>query len=115
MALLVEKKTGIIDTLGLNNEVKPSKVKPKEKIKRSFISNYLNELKDVDWPTKKQSVVWFFTTIAVCSFLGTVILSSDRVYKSMFKLVECSSPKGSNVGIGQCLKELPKNILSDTL
>jgi preprotein translocase SecE subunit len=110
MALLVEKKSGIIDTLGGGQEAKSSKMVKRDKIKKSFISGYIDELRDVSWPTITQAITWFFTTLVVCTLLGTVILSFDSVYRGLFKFVECSSPKGTNVGVGQCLQELPKNI-----
>jgi preprotein translocase SecE subunit len=115
MALLVEKKTGIIDTLGGNNGAKASKIIPRDKIKKSFISGYIDELRDVSWPTIGQAITWFFTTLVVCTLLGTVILSFDQVYRGLFKFVECSSPKGTNVGLTQCLQELPKNIFQGNL
>jgi preprotein translocase SecE subunit len=115
MSILAEKKSGIIDNININNNTKETKVKPKEKVRKSFIKSYIEELKDVDWPTKKQSIIWFFTTIAVCMLLTTIMLSADHVYKSMFKFVECTSPKASNVSVQQCLQELPKNIFSGNL
>ena len=115
MALLVEKKSGIIDTLGGGSEANASKLVKRDKIKKSFIAGYIDELRDVDWPTLRQAISWFFITLVVCTLLGTVILSFDQVYRGLFKFIECSSPKGTNIGIGQCLQELPKNIFQGNL
>jgi preprotein translocase SecE subunit len=115
MALLVEKKSGIIDNLGSGIELPSSKKIIKEKVKKSFIKDYLSELKDVDWPTKRQTIIWFFTTILVCVTMGTLILSFDQVFKAGFKFIECSSPKGNNLQVGQCFSELPKNIFGGKL
>jgi preprotein translocase SecE subunit len=114
MAILVEKKTGIIDTLGSGVELRKPK-ESKDKVLKGFISNYLAELKDVDWPTRKQTVIWFFTTIIVCGLLGTFILSFDQVFKGAFKFIECTSPKANNLSVGQCIQELPKNIFGGNL
>jgi preprotein translocase SecE subunit len=114
MALIVEKKTGILDTLGNTQDTRPTKIK-KEKIKKSFISTYFEELKDVAWPTWRQVLVWFAATLLVCVFFTYAIISFDHVFKALFKLVECSSPKGAGGSFNSCIQELPRNIFSGNI
>ncbi len=114
MAIIVDKKSGILDTLGNTQDTRPTKIK-KEKVKKSFISTYFEELKDVTWPTGKQIIVWFFATLLVCVFFTYAIISFDNVFKAVFKFIECSSPKGLGTSFNNCVQELPRNIFSGTL
>lgn len=115
MAILEEKKTGIIDNFKQKVESITKKKENTDKVKKSFVKDYIEELKDVDWPTKKQIFTWFFTTIIICVALTSFILSFDNVYKAGFKFVQCTSPKGTNLQLSQCLSELPKNIFQSNL
>lgn len=54
MAILEEKKTGIIDNFKQKVESISRKKENTDKVKKSFVKDYIEELKDVDWPTKKQ-------------------------------------------------------------
>ncbi|MGL4759029.1 MAG: preprotein translocase subunit SecE [Patescibacteria group bacterium] len=113
MALIVEKKTGILDKLTSFRDTQMAKPK-KEKIKVSFISNYFNELKEVSWPTKKQVLVWFFSILLITTLFTLAIVGVDTLFKASFEFVNCTSPKSKSLSLAQCASELPKNISSGT-
>lgn len=111
MALIVEKNSGILDTLGSTVDQTTKKIKG-EKVKKSFISNYIDELRDVSWPSMKQIWRWFLAIIVVCTIMSFAILSFDNLYKGAFKFIECTSPKASSISVNECIKQLPKNVYS---
>ncbi len=104
---IVEVKKTNIDS-DKPKENKP--IKHKKRKKKGFFGTTLEELKKVNWPSKKYVIIWSTTVIIFTIFFSLFLGFFDHIFNSGLKYIECTSPQGDNNSLDDCNKKLINNL-----
>ncbi len=101
-------KSKNLDGIKTESKILPEN-KQTEKSKRiGFFRSTLDELRQVEWPTFKQTMSWAMVTIIFTIMLSLTLGFFDHVFAAGINFVDCTSPRGrgESTTIAQCSREL---------